>query len=389
MPLVFVHGVGAREWLPRYTTMRARRNECFARYLKAIAGEGRTLEIFNPYWGEEAARFERDASRRTEKSHRGAASEDTFLLDVCRREGLARAADLLVMLGGTTLVDPPDEPDALVPGLTGLADALRTHAASGRDTGWLGIVDSDEALIDRLQEEVERIDRREAAVERAYRGVVPDDVWDRIDEARQRLTSLPARWIRNAAMSKWGEQATDQAAYFAGDIFVYLLRRGTPERPGPIIDCVLDDLEHALANEARNGEPLVVIGHSLGGVIAYDLFSHFAPHVEVDVLFTVGSTVALFEELKILAANVAVSPGEVRRAGKPDRVKRWINVYDPRDLLGYEARSGFDGVEDIEYETAGSIASTHSAYFEHASFYEGLNALIEGRRPGPCWKVPR
>jgi hypothetical protein len=388
MPLVFVHGVGAREWLPRYTRMRARRNECFQRYLRAIALEGRTLEIFNPYWGEEAARFERDASRRLEKSHRGPAGEDTFLLDVCRGEGLARAAELLVMLGGTTLVDPPDDPDTLVPGLTGLADALRAHAASERGTSWLETVHSDEALIDRLQEEVERIDGRETAVERAHRGVVPDDVWDRIDEARRRLTSLPAQWLRNAAMSKWGKPATDQAAYFAGDIFVYLLRRGTPERPGPIIDCVLDDLKRALESKATTGERLVVIGHSLGGVIACDLFSHFARDIEVDVLFTVGSTVAMFEELKILAADVAASAGEARRARKPDRVKRWINVYDPRDLLGYEARSGFDGVEDIEYETAGSIASTHSAYFEHASFYEGLNALIEGRTPGPCWKVP-
>ena len=59
-------------------------------------------------------------------------------------------------------------------------------------------------------------------------------------------------------------------------------------------------------DDARAGapnEPLVVIGHSLGGVISMDLLSHFRTDIDVDLFVTIGSQVAHFEEMKLYHAS--------------------------------------------------------------------------------------
>ena len=43
----------------------------------------------------------------------------------------------------------------------------------------------------------------------------------------------------------------------------------------------------------------MIVGHSLGGVITYNILTHFAPEIAVDVFVSVGSQVALFEEMTL------------------------------------------------------------------------------------------
>ena len=129
-----------------------------------------------------------------------------------------------------------------------------------------------------------------------------------------------------------------------GDALVYVARRGTFTSPGEIIKRVLDGQEglRAAAASRTTNDPLIVIGHSLGGVILYDIFSHFAPDLQCDLLVTVGSQVGFFQELALLANASAggFTPGS--RVSRPGNIVRWLRlryggcacVYNPAGLCG-------------------------------------------------------
>ena len=59
-------------------------------------------------------------------------------------------------------------------------------------------------------------------------------------------------------------------AFFLGDVFVYLKRGNLRDQ---IRTRVVDAVAKAHAEAKAKNEPLVIIGHSLGGVILYDLLS--------------------------------------------------------------------------------------------------------------------
>src|SRR5262249_11315514 len=144
------------------------------------------------------------------------------------------------------------------------------------------------------------------------------------DQGMQRLGGLESGLLAKArmrlkeAVMRMAERTLDRTGHFAstrllawareplnetltrffGDIFVYFDRRGNRQKPGCIPAIVLDAIQKAKANLPAN-EPLIIIGHSLGGVITFDLLSHFRPDLEVDLFVSVESQVALFEEMKL------------------------------------------------------------------------------------------
>ncbi|GAA1114942.1 hypothetical protein [Kitasatospora arboriphila] len=67
--------------------------------------------------------------------------------------------------------------------------------------------------------------------------------------------------------------------------------------------------------------PLVVVGHGLGSVIAYEVLRTHPG--EVPLLITIGSPLGITEIRDRLAAPLTVPPG----------VAAWRNAYDPRDLV--------------------------------------------------------
>jgi hypothetical protein len=115
-------------------------------------------------------------------------------------------------------------------------------------------------------------------------------------------------------------------------------------------------------------------------VISYDILSYFDPSIQVDVLVTVGSQVALFEEMALLASRPDFLPNPASdRLPSPPNVRRWLNVLDPNDVFSFRAGGVFQGVKDFQYETGYSVMSAHSGYFRRPSFYERLGErLAEG-----------
>jgi hypothetical protein len=175
----------------------------------------------------------------------------------------------------------------------------------------------------------------------------------------------------------WGRSSLNATlGRFFGDVFVYLNGRGDRANPGPIPTLILKSWEDAIAHAPA--EPIVIIGHSLGGVISFDLLSHFRSDLIVDLLVTVGSQVSHFEEMKLFrSSNRAIPDGITKRAPKPVNIKHWINVLDEIDIFSYACEAVFDGAQDLHYDTRTYVVKAHGAYFMQAPFYERLRKRID------------
>jgi hypothetical protein len=69
-------------------------------------------------------------------------------------------------------------------------------------------------------------------------------------------------------------------------------------------------------------------------------------------------------------------PAKVRR---PPGVKRWINVIDPSDPLGYAVADIFDDTIDTSFDSEVPVWGAHTSYFVRPVFHERLRARILGR----------
>ncbi|MEU9978889.1 alpha/beta fold hydrolase [Streptomyces sp. NPDC051014] len=140
------------------------------------------------------------------------------------------------------------------------------------------------------------------------------------------LLKLGQRLTPQSVLDRKRGEATSAGASAVGDILRY------QARGGPLRD-------HLAQLIARSPEPPVVIGHSLGGIAAFDALALAAIRQEplsVRLLVTVGSQAPFLHELGALAG---LPPGATLPPGFP----QWLNIYDRRDLLSYLASPVFPG----------------------------------------------
>lgn len=139
-------------------------------------------------------------------------------------------------------------------------------------------------------------------------------------------------------------------ARFGKDITSYLSAR----------TLVLDEVrEHVLAARRAEGR-LVLLGHSLGGILAFDLLTGAdAPHV--DALVTVGTQISA---LHVMESLWAFPPG-----GRSPALPPWLNVYDRQDLLSFCMDVAFGVQVDREVHSGGGFPAAHGAYFTNPDFY--------------------
>jgi hypothetical protein len=395
VPLVFIHGVSNRD-TPEYRENQLSRDACFRAFVvPALGVDAQNFKIFNPYWGDEGVRFRwRNASL-----PEAAADIETF--GVLDPEDLRVAADVLaaartdaadiVAVAKQSLPDAidivwstafprastPEEANALAKSYK----QARLYAASNPKPDWLAKAQSgnflDQLMFDVDTRDAARVPMTEGAEARweSFGGV---ELMDRLKEGLARITSLPASAMSSVVLTLGRRNTHLGAVQFLGDVFQYLHTRGDKKTPGPILKRVLDDFMNA-RNALSAGDPkLIVVGHSLGGVIAYDILSYFDPSIEVDVLVTVGSQVALFEEMALYKASQPdfVPNPASDRLPRPAKVKRWLNVLDPNDVFSFRIEGVFDGVKDFEYETGFGTMAAHSGYFRRPSFFERLGERL-------------
>jgi hypothetical protein len=115
--------------------------------------------------------------------------------------------------------------------------------------------------------------------------------------------------------------------------------------------------------EAANG-PVILLGHSLGGIMCVDLLVEQDlsrkqdPSKGVKLLVTVGSQSPFFYELDVLTS---LRWGEPLPGHFPER---WMNIYDRRDFLSYVGNGVFPGrVRDEAVDSRQPFPQSHSAYW--------------------------
>jgi hypothetical protein len=121
-----------------------------------------------------------------------------------------------------------------------------------------------------------------------------------------------------------------------------------------------------LAAAAKEAERVVIVSHSMGTMIAYDVLRNCPECPPVDTLITLGSPLGIQEVQDELAAAPS------RRVDFPAaKLDRWINVYDPLDpVCGADPKLGNDyapvdgkAVVDVRESNWGSWRHTITHYF--------------------------
>lgn len=184
---------------------------------------------------------------------------------------------------------------------------------------------------------------REPALEGVPAGV--GRPWWNLDE----LLRIP--WLRDALQylaRRAGVSASVIESHFT-DVAYYL---GCSD----VRDVVLGVVEDALAGVEAD-EPLVILAHSLGSVVAYDLLTRMDPGREVSLVVTTGSPLGLPVVQKHLLGHGGASPAPVP-AAVPASAASWRNAYDVRDVVAilnplgpYLAQAVEGQIQDLRVDT--------------------------------------
>jgi hypothetical protein len=360
MGLVYVHGIGSRPGR-RYDAAARRREALFRNVLLPASGlKGATIAL--PYWGglTKPPRWGLASLPHKGTEQLGpdmddldALAEQTPSVLAVAQSSVADAVDLLYVLADPHSENERllDEQVSVIVEYIGLRESLYPYEPEYVRYPWLPDVRDDFGFVDRLVAEV----------------------WPAEGEtlgAGGKLRDIFLRAVRlldpTALVVGAGRRlVSTNTALLIADVLQYLALRGTRDEPGEVISVV------AKAIEESEG-PRVVIAHSMGGNIVYDLLSHYRPDLEVDALVTVGSQVGLFEELSLFRAT-RPDDGPVK-VGPVRAIRNWINVVDSADPLSFLAGPVFENVEDYSYPS--QVPWAHTAYLKQPNFHRRIGRRI-------------
>jgi hypothetical protein len=215
-------------------------------------------------------------------------------------------------------------------------------------------------------------------------GWARDHLKGTIDAAKKAASGAVAQTQRGAslvALKELRDSISRRGLRFLGDVFVYL-HHGRTAAPA-IYDRVKDGIL-ALSgkkNDKSEPEPLIVVTHSFGSEILYDLLtSRELDNVTIDLWVTAGAQTSLFAEMLLFAGMQQPLPQDTDKyvLGRPSNVKKWINFYDAADVLSYlhEPVFGAEAVKDISVRAQANLTNAHGHYFADSAFYQRIAAEV-------------
>jgi hypothetical protein len=401
MPLVFIHGASGRVG-PDYEPNRNARRAMFRRFtLPAVSQAPADVGFFDPTFGHVGSSYAWDhASLPSDKVQAMGGQDElalqliaevqpTFvraegtsvLAELARRGSLADAVDVLWGVAMDDLEDGQQDATA------DLAARAVAYADANHQPDWLKGVATDQIFVARLRKAISEETPAGAdggAAGRRVESLGAAELWDQLAGAAGRIGNaigLGASFLVGRFLRR---RLHIGASLTIGDVLLYMAERGSPSRPGPIVKAVLEGPEglEAAAKLRTNDDPLIVVGHSLGGIIAYDVLSGFRPDIQVDHLVTVGSQVGVIEELKqFLVSDKAVgNRGRLKKVPKRPNIASWINVFDTNDFISFVVEPIFEGSSDFRYATGETSLTAHGSYFRRPTFYERLGVRLKGGR---------
>lgn len=437
MPLVFVHGVNTRKSL-QYDEAETIRNDYFKKIaLHGVVPNPALVTIRSPYWGDYGAHMAWDNAclPLDQNEQFGGEAEEIFsviwsemapdvvappdkLLLTLARKDLTRAVDCLWAAAMHTTPEPSkknftknaqDAPPLAAGFFTGvgiLGEKAVGYTRMNPKPAWLASVTNDDQFVEKLLIELDAwtpssgVEPGAALLAPATEAFGVADIWNRMKEAAAKLgeaaegaVSAAAKTVSDAA-SNLGQAAAGavinplvrtarpslhkRVSLFIGDVFQYLEQRHSTDS-GKIITEVVAKLDEADIARKAGDEKLIVVAHSMGGNISYDILTRVRPHLVCDLFVTVGSQVGVFAELGLfpsITIDPNVAPENRHKAQVPENIKRWINIFDSADVLGYATSRIFDRTEDYAFSCGVTALTAHSMYFDRPHFYERLRARI-------------
>jgi hypothetical protein len=443
MPMIFVHGVNVRRGKSQkdaadFDERVKARDELFRSVsLGYLARDPTKLRIGNPYWGDLGASFRYDLvsvpARDTEafgsadgelladvffdtipadvaqRAQDQQQTESKLLLTLARERSIAHAVDAVIAAAAVSGVDDSGTKLGGAEDLAAFAANAATYVASKPDDAWLTKPDpgtkrpleTDDQFLEVLVERITAYAKANSTHE-TFGGMKIGErlkaAGRALGRAAKKVGSVVANTVKGTGVAAGGlvlgglvggppnvaakaaslalrPHATRRGGIFLGDIFAYLARRA------PIQEIVSVAIVEGAGARTKDDPTLVVVAHSMGGNIVYDLLtSTLANKLKVDAFITVGSQVGLFKELALYtedAGTEAATASAATRIAKPAAVGTWINVFDPLDFLGFAASGVFQEVHDYAFSNDASVLQTHSQYFFRPAFHERLRARLE------------
>lgn len=405
MPIVFVHGVNNRREDADYND-GVKHMRTFLQSLLApkIGIEPTKLTTFFPYWGGDGVSFRWNQASLPKSSD----TVETLSIKPQGSDSADRlnSADLQLWLGEARHQYGPgavslgevsrdrsfeeavdlawDTASVVAPTGTGDGDVIEGYLASiayANDhlaPAWAlsnPALDNQE-FVQKLLQEIKPY--RAAMTGQSVESLGLKQWFQSFKESISRLGDAPGDAASEIVTGLARKSLHEKASRFLGDIFVYLSERGTKEAPGPIVQKIVMDLKRAVDAKQTGDDKLVVIGHSLGGVILYDIVTYFWPDLDIDIFVSVGSQIAVFEEMTLYRASRHDLPANPPkdRLGKPNAFGRWLNVYDTNDVFSFRTQGVFDGPDDYRFDTGYGLLQAHGGYFARPSFYKRLAARL-------------
>jgi len=126
--------------------------------------------------------------------------------------------------------------------------------------------------------------------------------------------------------------------HFFKDLAIYLTQKYEDKNESDSL--AKDEIRSKLINTLKKhkGKDMLVITHSMGSIITYDVLVHSEINIKIDSLVTMGSPLGIpfmFEKLKNKISSV---PGDNNRLRTPENIlTEWINLADPEDKLAQKA----------------------------------------------------
>jgi hypothetical protein len=376
--LFFLHGVASRSDKPSYAASVLNRDALF----KSVAFSGKPCTISNPIWGDDAQKWAWDEQSLPTKSIRN--TVESFSLS--EGLGVAPASHGGSALAAMATVDTAAAIDTL------FAAAVERANKQGRPLTPEEI--SDFAKATRFfggnspQEQEPLIPNvpmpDDAALVRHVRTTIDAagsfGFADYLRDAAVGVFESSRNLLSTGLVDTFRDTLNPAVGRFLGDIFVYLKNNAQRTK---IRSDVLTPLANAWQLATAAHEPLILVGHSLGGVILYDMLSNpvaagLPAGFKADLLVTVGSQVGVFEEFKVYdSSSEAFGSSKGNKVPKLATTAAWINVFDPVDILSFRCTPIFEGVTDYMFSSGTGLLSAHTAYFGRPRFYARLRARLQ------------
>jgi hypothetical protein len=439
MPIVFVHGVATRDDDEVKYQERWKQIETYLRRYIApeISSHPDQVDIIDAYWGDIGARFawNGDSRPRTPLLGMGAAAAPSSIEQALALASLKetlgnlpasqstpRRTGILVPAGpaSSTVADQtskmrlkdfsPDQLSNLA--VTIIQNTLQDTQQQTLASLAADVVAHDEDTKDKLAacaNREEELSLLKSLIEERYKieqhaqGSVliaqggSDSLQkfkDRLGEVVGRIDSLPGLAL-SRALAEFRKPINEMVTLFFGDVFTYLKDRvNNTGGPGRIPSRVLTKLKEVKDDPKNKDERLIVLSHSMGGQIVYDLVTYFIPAIpdykdlRIDFWCATASQVGLFEELKLFGASQdQYGKQHNNQVPFPDRryLGGWWNVWDHSDFISFSVKNIIADVDDQNYNSGMSLIDAHSAYIQQPAFYRAFAKKLELAKEKNWW----